>query len=243
MTTFKERNLTIILETILNSCGFFCGMPEEELKNLPPEEKIRRLKEREEKKRKEIEEAQKMLREAEKELSDKEEWRRKVPIPQVAAERVEEMSEAEKEIIKAHRGLRRGRGVKGEEEERKEEGEEEGRRRGREERSLEETIAKEKGFLEGLRETEYAAKLSRAPIETLYEEMKGMREEAEERGYVSAETVRRVEYRLAATERKLEDIGAGRYNLTEEVAEAALLTRMVGMGTNIIESYRKRREG
>ena len=81
-------------------------MAEEDVDNLPPEEKIKRLKELEKKKKKEIEEAQKMLRETEKELTEREEWKRKVPIPQVAAESMGEMSEAEKEIIRAHKGLK-----------------------------------------------------------------------------------------------------------------------------------------
>lgn len=212
---------------------------EEEIKGLPPEEKIKRLKETEEKKRKEIEEAQKMLREAEKELTDKEEWQRKVPIPQVAAEEVEEMSEAEKEIVKAHRGIR-GKKAGREEEEEKSFGEKGGRRKSGEE-SLEEAVAKERAELPPeLRESEYARRLSQEPIEELYQELRGIRQEAEERGYISPEMERRAEYRIAAMENKLEDIEEGRYSLTEEVAEKALLTKAIGLGISVIGDYRRR---
>ena len=52
----------------------------DDLKNVPPEERIKKLKELEEKKKKEIEEAQKAIRESEQEITEKRKWEDKVPI-------------------------------------------------------------------------------------------------------------------------------------------------------------------
>jgi hypothetical protein len=225
-------------------------MSKDEMKDLPPEERIKRLKvlrnsrrisgtpkiylkflmELEKKKRREIEEAQEMLKETEEELTEKEDWKRKVPIPQIAAEEMEMMSEAEKEIIKAHKGLK---------EEETEEAEEE---KLSTEESLEETVARERtGLPPELIESEEAIKLSQEPMKGLYQEIKDIYQTVEEKGYVSLEEERRIGYLSAATERKLEDIEAGKYSLTEEVAEAALLTRMIG--ANLRDMYKREREG
>ena len=51
---------------------------------------------------------------------------------------------------------------------------------------------------------------------------------AEEKGYVSAEEERRVEYLSSAVERKIEDVESGKYSLTEEVAMAVSVTRQIG---------------
>jgi len=214
-------------------------MPEDDLEGLPPEEKIKKLKELEEKKKKEIAEAQKMLKESERELGDREEWRRKVPIPQVAAEEISGMSEAEREIIEAHKGLRERREIveeEGLEEEKKEE------QIIKDEESLEETVARERVELpEGLMESEYATKLSQEPMENLYQEMKDIYQAVEEKGYISREEERKIGYLGAATERKLEDIEAGKYSLTEEAAEAALLTKRIG--ANLRDMYQRGKGG
>jgi len=56
-----------------------------ELKNLPPEERIKRLKEIEEMNRKEIEEAHKLIQESEVEIEEQEKEKEQIPIPQVRA--------------------------------------------------------------------------------------------------------------------------------------------------------------
>ncbi len=57
----------------------------EELKKLSPRERIRRLKEIEKERREEIAAAEELMRDSERELSDEEAMRRKVPIAQVRA--------------------------------------------------------------------------------------------------------------------------------------------------------------
>jgi hypothetical protein len=146
-------------------------------------------------------------------------------------ERIGEMSEAEKEIIKAHKGLK-------EVEEVVEEGEPVEKKEEEEGLALEETVARERAELPAeLMESEYAIKLSQEPMENIQQEITNIYQAVEEKGYISQEEERRVEYLSAATERKLEDIEAGKYSLTEEVAEAALLTKR--MGKKLREMYQR----
>lgn len=213
-------------------------MADEELDNLPPEERIRKLKELEEKKRKEIEEARKKLKESEKELVDREEWERKVPIPQVATEETSGMSAAEKEIVKAHKGIsEKGKTSEGDEETEDSIGVASKSPVLASEESLEEIAAREKAELSaGLKGSEYTLKLSQEPMGDLYREMKDIYRATEEKGYVSPEEGRKIEYLSAATERKLEDIEAGKYSLSEELEEAAVLAKQ--MGGTLMDMYK-----
>lgn len=72
-----------------------------ELKKLTPEARLKKLKEIEEKSKKEIEAAQKLIKESEAEITEKKKFEEKVPIPQLIAEEVE--SREEKEMLKAQR--------------------------------------------------------------------------------------------------------------------------------------------
>ena len=79
-------------------------MADEDLKKLPPEERIKRLKELEQKRKKEIEDAQTQIRESEQELSARKRWVEKVPIPEVIKEDLEGLSEEGKQLLKVHKG-------------------------------------------------------------------------------------------------------------------------------------------
>ena len=197
-------------------------MPDD-LKNLSPEERIIRLKEIEKKKKEEIAEAQNLLKESEQELSDQDELKRKVPIPQVAADQEEGLSADEKEILAAHKGISKKEQkveVKGSEEEQD---------TGKKDSSLEETVLREKREIPlELLESEYTFRLSQQPMANLYLEIREINQNVGDKGYITAEESRKIEYLSAATEKKLEDIEAGKYSLTEQVAEAALLTRSIG---------------
>ncbi|MDP3734668.1 MAG: hypothetical protein Q8R37_05555 [Nanoarchaeota archaeon] len=94
---------------------------------------------------------------------------------------------------------------------------------------LEATLSREKA-----RETApevnspYVLELSQAPIRSLKKEMTDIYLAVEEKGYISREEGRRVEYLSSAVERKLDAIESGKYSLTEEVAQAASLTQKLG---------------
>jgi len=76
----------------------------DDLKKLPPEERIRKLKEISEKGKKEIEEAQKAIKDSEDEAEENAELLRKVPIPQIKAVDIESLfSEEEKDAFSTMR--------------------------------------------------------------------------------------------------------------------------------------------
>ncbi len=197
-------------------------MAEDELKNLPPEERIKRLKELEKKKKEEIEEAQRKIKESEVELTARDEWIRRVPIPQVAKENLKDLTREEKEIVKTHRGLK---------EEKTEDENVETRIRKKEEAensSLEALAGERIELPPELFNSEYARHLGQKPMQDLYKEMKGLATNIEDKGYMNRDEQRKVEYLLAGMEHKLEDAEEGTYSFTERTAKKANLTREIG---------------
>ena len=206
-------------------------MIEEDISSFPPEERIKKLKELEKKRKKEITEAQKIIKDSEQELNEQRKWKEKVPIPQVARTLFKDLSAEEKEIIEAHKG------IKGEPEEGVEEilaGEISGE-------SLEEIASKQVEIPLEVRESEYVAILSERPMGDIYGEMKNIREDVEGKGYISREEERRIEYLASAVEQKVEDVETGKYSFTEDVARAASLTRQIG-GT-LMNAYHHGKDG
>jgi len=196
-------------------------MPEEDLKKLPPEERIKRLKELEQKKKKEIEDAQKQIKESEKELSEKVKTKQKVPIPEVAVENLKNLSDAEKDIVKQHRGFT----------EKKKDDEEISDKTSKPKRkeNLEDTLGGEKAPRVSEHQFgDYIARLSQQPVKDLYAEMSRINHAVADKGYINAAEERRVEYLNSAMERKLEDVNAGKYSFTEDVAQSASLIQQIG---------------
>ncbi len=231
-------------------------MADSSIKNLPPEERIKKLKELEAKRKKEIEEAQKLIRETEEEMDDRWKWKEKVPIPQVAKEDLKDLSPEEKDILKTHKGLTE----KAEEstpdtapEKRKHEPATDKEAGSGKSRSLEETISQEQIQLLQLARNsqyeitaplgkplpeEYLSQLSQRPMGQLYQEMASINREFEEKGYLSREDERRVEYLTGAVQEKIKAVEAGRYSLTEEVALAASLTQ--SLGSMLRDAYKRK---
>jgi hypothetical protein len=79
-----------------------------DLKKLSPEERIRKLKELEEDRKREIKEAEAMIRSSKEEIADKEKRKIDIPIPQVGAISVDELfTEEEKQVYESKRGVKR----------------------------------------------------------------------------------------------------------------------------------------
>lgn len=79
-------------------------MADDDIKNLPPEERLAKLKELEEKRKKELEETEKLIKQSMDELSAKEETKKQIPIEQVTALDIESLqTDEEKEMFKAKR--------------------------------------------------------------------------------------------------------------------------------------------
>lgn len=223
-------------------------MPNDDVKNLPPEERIKKLKELEQKRKKEIEEAQKIIKESEKELTERRKWKDKVPIPEVAKEDLEGLSETAREILKVQKGVKEKVERAAEESASASEGggtSGEGKEKGKDQRtekskSLEETVAREKVTMKGenvvygipfrgptpqqLLNAEYTVALSQRPAENLYQEVRAVTQRATEKGYFNQDEQRQVAYWTSAMERKLQDVEEGKYAMsTEEVARATSL--------------------
>lgn len=211
-------------------------MADENLKGLPPEERLKKLKELENKKKKEIEEAQKLIRESEEEITEKGKFKEKVPMPEFAKSDLEGLSKEAREILKEQKGLKERKSSPG-----KKEAADELLELSEPEKSLEE-LAKERVKLPSevispeVINSEYAFRLSQRPIQNLYEEMKKINEAVEEKGYINREEERRVEYLASAVEKKIEAEESGRYSFTEETALAANITQQ--MGARLIGSYK-----
>jgi len=203
------------------------------LKNLPPEEKIRRLKELQKKKKQELAEAEKDIKESEEELSDQQKFLEKVPIPEVAKEDLVGLSEAAREIMKLQRGLRG----------KKAENEEEGTERNDEDssESLEDAIHNSIPRLGSnvnyelpqadpllQMNVDYVMQLSQKPVEEIRRDVEYISKQVAEKGYVNPEEQRSLQYHAAAIEEKIKAGEGGNYaNWSEEVAQTALLTRQV----------------
>lgn len=214
-------------------------MAKDELKRLPPEERIKRLKELEQQRRREIEEAQKQIKESEEEIKEGRKWKEKVPIPEVAKEDLEGLSEEGKQLLKVHKGAKEIQQAAEEEPVR-------GRQRGK---SLEEAVSQEKILLPGAQNVDYAVKMQFAEAYKPFQEM-SMQElqqqvyraskTAEERGYATRDEAKTAYYAQSEVEKRLEAAEAGTYSLTETAARAAMLTRE--LSSHLQQMYKGRAE-
>ncbi len=200
-----------------------------EFDHLPPEERIEKLKELEEKKKKEIAEAKKKIAESKEEISDTRKWLDKVPIPQVGQDDLEGLSEEGKVIVKVNRGI-------------SEEKEEEVKVV-KKEKSIDDLIQDgdvvrlevshpdySSGFSESQLNQVY--KLSEEPVNALYKEMSSMNSAIEQKGYVSRKEEERSRMLNSALEKRLNEVYGG--TMSEEVAAKSLLTKqMAGQVRNM----------
>lgn len=212
-------------------------MANDELKNLPPEERLKRLKELEQQKKKEIEEAQKLIKESEGEITEKAKQKEKVPIPAVAAASMEELTEEEKEIVSTHKGIKKSKGSRIEEEVKDEKKIVEDKKT---KDSLEEMAREKMEIPPEVLQSDYTRFLSQKPIQDLYSEVTKINRAVEDKGYVSREEERRIEYLSSAVEQKINDIDAGRYTFSESAARAASTIQQVG--SKIMSIYRRNSE-
>ncbi len=200
-----------------------------EFDHLPPEERIEKLKELEEKKKKEIAEAKEKIKESQEEISDTRKWLDKVPIPQVGQDDLEGLSEEGKVIVKVNRGI-------------SEEKEEEVKVV-KKEKSIDDLIqdgdvvrleASHTEYKLGFSESQLnqVYKLSEEPVNALYKEMSSMNSAIEQKGYVSRKEEERSRMLNSALEKRLNEVYGG--TMSEEVAAKSLLTKqMAGQVRNM----------
>lgn len=218
-------------------------MAEENLKRLPPEERLRKLKELEKKKKQELAEAEKEIRDSQNEITEKKRWVDKIPIPEVAKEELEGLSDEGKQLLRTHKGTK---------EKAKEEDSETipkpPLKRGS---TLEETVMQEKVNLppEALG-VEYGAKtaprqgfsadykpLRERPVTELYQEMSALQQGVESKGYISRADERKAEYLSGIVQERQEAANRGAYTFSEETARAASITQQVA--DSIKQAYKR----
>ncbi|MBI2146020.1 hypothetical protein HYU22_01615 [Candidatus Woesearchaeota archaeon] len=213
-------------------------MADDDLKNLPPEARIKKLRELEKQRKREIEEAQEKIRESEDELVEQRKWKEKVPIPEVAKEELEGLGEEGKDLLKVHKGLK----------EKKESDEapaapvskRSARSGSAQSQSLEETVEQEAVPLAAdAKDIEYGMKtaaergmdygpLRQKPMAEIYQEAVSLKTTVQEKGYISKDDERRAEYLTGIVQERIEASETGKYSFTDEAARAASLTQMVG---------------
>lgn len=172
-----------------------------DLEKLTVEERIKKLKEIAKQKKEEIENAQKLLKKSEAELEEKEEEKKQTPIPQMKAEAEESLTTAEE------KDLFRTKRFEGTETK----------------KPLEETVSEERideSHKEKISEEEsYRLQLSKEPARELYDEMKNLYSEVQDKGYVNSDEKQKLGNIEYAVNKKKEDIKEGSYNPSEQIAE------------------------
>ncbi|MBI2573039.1 hypothetical protein HYV86_04230 [Candidatus Woesearchaeota archaeon] len=223
------------------------------ISTLQPEDRIKKLKQLEGEKKKEIAEMEKLIKESEKEITEQRKFVEKVPIPQVAQQDLLGLSEEAKQLLKTHRGVDSLKSdlldsvvpVAGVSKRKSKEDEGAG--------NLEQTVAREptrdlphpamsQYWIEAQRapavfDSAYVAHLKHTPAIDLYKEMSVIGELVSQKGYATADEMRRVEHIAGAMEEKIKDVQRGKYSsFTEDVAKAALVTQT--LGSKIRDAYK-----
>src|SRR3989338_1851744 len=199
-------------------------MPEKEddiesIKKLPPEVRIKKLKEIEAKRKKEIEDAIKLEQQTQEEMDETEKKLREIPIPQMTAFDVSQLfTREEKEIFRTKRF--QGPETKLEEEDavnmvKKKAGEIS---------ELEETIweAPSRKFESEEFQAVYKSQisqLSKTPAEELYSNAKGMYDKFKETGYLNNDEMKQFGVVKYAMEEKERAIESGFYKVAEDRVE------------------------
>ena len=200
-----------------------------EIKKLSPEERIKRLKKIEEENKKEINEAEKLIKDSIREINIQEEIK-DLPIPQVKAVDIESLfSPEEKEVFaaKRYKDLR----VRHVEEETTE-------------IPLEETVEQERPEIT---EEELAAhaqyqilanELRREPTENVMQRVEGIYNQIRETGEITREQINEVYAAESVARQRQEEIGRGTYGRTmsEKVSDQLGIT--VGITNWIRNQYR-----
>tara|TARA_Y100000310_G_scaffold339233_1_gene431285 strand:- start:1003 stop:1698 length:696 start_codon:yes stop_codon:yes gene_type:complete len=217
-----------------------------ELQNLPPEERIKKLKEEEKKKQKEIEAARKKIKESEEELTERRKWQDKVPMPEFTAESLEGLSRGAQDIIKAQKGITKKEDL--DEEDSSEEVVDQS-----EEVDLEETIARDnvdKGINVGANyevpgtnffggPDHQPANLVYSPLNELQNQVKSVYASVKEKGYMSLEEQKQMININSAIDDKFRAYDAGKYSLSEEAALSAMVTKKI-TGRLLDENYQSK---
>lgn len=194
----------VFFHTFKNYSSSAGGMTDdiERLKRLPPEERVKKLKEVAEKKKKEIEEAQTLMRSSEAEITTKKNFEEKIPIPQLIGEGNVMTSGEEREMLRVHRFAGKQQEQRAKEQPRK-------TLVRVKETTLDDAVSDAPMMqTEGRSASaEYMRGFQDAvmrPIRDFYVELQQINQRVDNQGYVRQEEMRRIEYITAIAEKKEE---------------------------------------
>ena len=187
-------------------------------KLLTPSEQISKLRSLKKEKEKEIKQAEKIIGEAQEELSVQQEWEEKL-------------------IIKTQKELSKRRSEELDVEvSDTDENEDVEEKIDLQETNLEERLKSvnvgQRDVNQDLINNDYILNLSQVPAQSLYQEMTNLYDTVKEKGYVSPDDQRNMVYINSAMERKLEDVNTGSYTLSEQVSKTAILSKEIGDKVN-----------
>ncbi|MBI2136125.1 hypothetical protein HYU06_03570 [Candidatus Woesearchaeota archaeon] len=202
----------------------------EDLKNLSPDERIKRLKEIQERRKKEIEEAQGLMSLTEEEIKQREREREQLPIPQLKSDTFENLlGETDREMFRMKRFTNEkitasddkrttGTATAGQQ---------------LEELPLEETLRRDAPQLSAdqraaMERDQYVKELSMVPTPQLYNTIKSIQENYKTTGILTGAEREQLYSLNKAMDEKADAIRAGEYNPSEYIMKE------VDAGSNII---------
>ncbi len=217
----------------------------DEIKKLSPEDRIKKLKELQEKDKKEIEKAQALIKESEEEAVREQEVQN-IPIPQIKSVDINSLfTPEEKELFKAKRGISgKLQDISDTDKFDLDKSDKPNKSNKFKHPSLEEVAAKEshKAFLsqeEEHSQVQYLSQLSEKPAVDLYDRMKNIYNDVKSSGYISNSQKQELQNINYANRRKLDAIHSGEYgNVSKETAREMVLTEK--MRSWLQDSYGRR---
>lgn len=180
----------------------------EKIKKLSPEERIRRLKKLEEEKRKEIEEAQQLMKESAIELEREEKIKKEIPIPQVKAVDIGGLFTQEEKQVFATKRYQREKPEKPEEMEKPPEAE----------KTLEDEVGKTEFNLteeQAQAQHAYGERLAMEQPNQLYDMAREAYDEFKETGQIDQGKI----YALDVAARTKDEVAGGEYKAASEMAQ------------------------
>ncbi len=201
--------------------------------NLPPEERIKKFREEEKKKQKEIDDARKKIKESEDELTERRKWEDKVPIPEFMAESLEGLSKDAQDMIRSQKGISKKENFDGSEEELQKETNEGNKEKINLEKTLNsENFDKNVNVNHGVPDANMPGgfnhqpgNLTYSPLNELQDQVKSVYDSVKEKGYMNWEEQKKVVDVNSAIDDKFRAYDAGQYSLSEAAANAAMMTR------------------
>lgn len=191
-----------------------------ELKKLIPEARLKKLKEIEEKSKKEIEAAQKLIKESEEEITEKKRFEEKVPIPQLEAEGEGTLeAKEEKEMF----GIQREKRAK---------------------REKEEVKPKQEVSLEDQLRQEHIEELARKPADELKEMMADIyKQAAKQDGYMTRDQREDFYSITKAEQNKIYAMKEGQYPKEQMGSALEHISASFSMGQRLRQMYSDKGEG